>query len=189
MAEVNWIYGSQSLAYFGRESELIYIGIESKTPLLAFKSRNESQVKDMIQYLKLHYQICDSWLMTPSLAGFWVMPSGTTIFDHFSCGQEVKVVCTGVWVTADNQCVAKEGLCFKSTCKELFSLTLTSSSTPQQEFQNEVPSKYGMCAFCVCIVTGNSKNAFNPSVCSASQGTYQQRGSSQTPLISAPASW
>lgn len=47
-----------------------YIGIESKTPLLAFKSRNESQVEDMIQYLKLHYQICDSWLMTPSLAGF-----------------------------------------------------------------------------------------------------------------------
>lgn len=37
---------------------------------MAFKSHNESQVEDMIEYLKLHYQICDSWSMTPNLAVF-----------------------------------------------------------------------------------------------------------------------
>lgn len=148
MVEVNWIYGSQSLAYFGRISELIYIGIESKTPLLAFKSRNESQVEDMIQYLKLHYQICDSWLMTLCLAGSeWCLQEQQFLI-IFLVVRRWRWCALGSQssVTADNQCVAKEGLCFQSTCKEQFSLILTSSSTLQQEFQNEVASKYGMCA-------------------------------------------
>lgn len=38
--------------------------------VVAFKWHNESQVEDIIQYLILYYQICDSWLMTTGLAVF-----------------------------------------------------------------------------------------------------------------------